>query len=155
LQGIDDEPAFNWWVNAVLHKHEHIIALAKKWSAGFLKKAHKFGIEVPRSVAEAYTLDKKNGNTFWAGAISKEMKNVQIAFKILVNGDKVPIGYQCMQCHMIFDGKMEDFCRKACLVAGGHDQCPTYNHICQCGILGDGEDCHYARGPQQSPSESW
>ncbi len=92
-QGIDDEPAFNWWVNAVLRKREHIIALVKKQSVQFLKKMHKFSIEVPRSVAEAYALNKKNGNTLWADAISKEMKNVQIAFKILANGDKVPIGY--------------------------------------------------------------
>jgi len=24
-QGIDDEPAFNWWVHHVLHKREHIM----------------------------------------------------------------------------------------------------------------------------------
>ena len=117
LQGIDNEPAFNWWVNTVLRKRKHIIALVKKRSAQFLEKMHKFGIEVPRSVAEAYALDKKNGNTLWADAISKEMKNVQIAFKILANGDKVPIGYQRMRCLNV---KMEDFCRKACLVAGGY-----------------------------------
>jgi hypothetical protein len=52
LQGIDDEPAFNWWVNAMLPKREHIIALVKKQSAGFLKKMHKFSIEVPCSVAD-------------------------------------------------------------------------------------------------------
>jgi hypothetical protein len=62
-QGIDDEPAFNWWVRAVLCKREHIIALVKKRSTRFLKKTHKFGIKVLRSVADAYSLDKKNGNT--------------------------------------------------------------------------------------------
>ena len=46
--------------------------------------------------------------------------NVRIAFKILANGDKVPIGFQHMQCHMIFDIKMEDLRRKSRLVAGGH-----------------------------------
>ena len=56
-QGIDDEPAFNWWVHHVLRKREHIIALVKKQSTHFLKKMHKFGIEVPGSVAEAYVLD--------------------------------------------------------------------------------------------------
>ena len=79
----------------------------------FLKKTHKFGIEVPRSVAEAYAIDKRNSNTLWTDSITKEMKNVQIAFKILANGDMVPVGYQRMQCHMIFDVKMEDFCWKA------------------------------------------
>ena len=46
-QGIEDEPAFNWWVHHLLRKREHIIALVKKRSTRFLKKTHKFGIEVP------------------------------------------------------------------------------------------------------------
>jgi hypothetical protein len=48
------------------------------------------------------------------------MKNVRIVFKILANGDKVPIGFQRMRCHMIFDIKVEDLRRKSRLVAGGH-----------------------------------
>ncbi len=60
----------------MLHKRKHIIALVKKWSVQFLKKMHKFGIEVRHYVAEAYALVKKNGNTLWANAITKEMKNV-------------------------------------------------------------------------------
>ena len=28
--------------------------------------------------------------------------------------------YEFVRCHMIFDVKMDDFRRKACLVAGGH-----------------------------------
>jgi len=43
-QGIDDEPAINWWVHHVLRKREHIIALVKKRITRFLKKTHKFGI---------------------------------------------------------------------------------------------------------------
>jgi hypothetical protein len=98
---------------------EHIIALVKKRSTRFLKKTHKFGIKVPRSVTEAYALNKKNGNTLWADSIAKEMKNVRIAFKILANGEKVPIGFQRMRCHMIFNIKMEDLRQKSRLVAGG------------------------------------
>jgi hypothetical protein len=112
-QGIDNDPAFNWWAHAVLRKREHIIALVKKRTTRFLKKTHKFGIEVPRSVAEAYALDKKNGNILWADSIAKEMMNVRTAFNILANGDKVPIGFQRMRCHMIFDLKMEDLRRKS------------------------------------------
>ncbi len=110
-QGIDDDPAFNWWVHHVLRKREHIIALVKKRSTCFLKKMHKVGIEVPQSVAEAYALDKKNGNTLWADSIAKEKKNVRIAFQW---------GHQRMRCHMIFDIKREDLRRKSRLVAGGH-----------------------------------
>ncbi len=62
----------------------------------------------------------KNGNTFWADAIAKEMKEVRIAFNILPDGHVAPNGYQKIPCHMVFDIKMEDFRRKARLVAGGH-----------------------------------
>jgi hypothetical protein len=85
-----------------------------------LKWTHKFGIELPKTIKEALELDKKNGNTFWADAIAKEMKHVRVAFKILLAGQSVPIGYQKIPCHMIFDIKMEDFWCKARLVAGGH-----------------------------------
>ena len=102
-QGLDGVPAFNWWVKPVLRKREHIIALVKKRSAKFLKKTHKFGIEVPRTFAEAHALDNKNGNTLWADAIAKEMKNVRITFKILENGERIPIGYQRMRCHIVFN----------------------------------------------------
>jgi hypothetical protein len=48
------------------------------------------------------------------------MKDVCIAFKVLLDGQSVPIGYQKIPCNMIFDIKMEDFQCKARLVAGGH-----------------------------------
>ena len=47
------------------------------------------------------------------------MNNNKVAFKILENGEKVPIGHTQIRCHMIFDVKF-DFTRKACFVAGGH-----------------------------------
>ena len=48
------------------------------------------------------------------------MTYVKVAFKSLDNGEDVPIGYAYVRCHKIFDVKMEDFLRKAQLVAGGH-----------------------------------
>ena len=80
-QGIDHEPAFNWWVPHVLKKRDSIIAQVKRRSARYLKRTHKWGLEVPQSVDDALAIDKKNGNTFWADAIAKEMKNVRVAFK--------------------------------------------------------------------------
>ena len=65
-------------------------------------------------------LDKDNGNTLWADAIATEMKNVRVAFKILDDGEMAPRDHQFVKCHMIFDIKMENFRRKARLVAGGH-----------------------------------
>ena len=64
---------------------------------------------MPKTVEEALTIDKKNGNAFWADAIAKEMKNIRVAFKILEQGETVPIGCQFIKCHMTFDIKMEDF----------------------------------------------
>lgn len=118
--GIEDEPAFNWWVKPVLKRRDRIIASVTKRQARYLKQRFKFGIEVPRSVDEAYELDKKNGNTFWADAIAKELKDIRVAFKILDQDETVPIGYQQIRCFFIFDVKMEDLRRKARLVCGGH-----------------------------------
>jgi hypothetical protein len=64
---------------------------------------------VPKTVKEALALDHKNGNTLWADAIAQELKEVRIAFNILPDGRSAPIGYQKIQCHMIFDVKMEVF----------------------------------------------
>jgi hypothetical protein len=48
------------------------------------------------------------------------MKNVRIAFKILIGEESVPPTYQEIRCHMILDVKMEDYRRKAKFVAGGN-----------------------------------
>jgi len=130
---LDDEPAFNWWVHHTLKKRDRIISLVKQRQTRYLEKTHKFGVELPKSVRHAYELDKKNGNTFWADAISKEMKNVRVAFRIK-DEDEIPKNvYQRIKCHMIFDVKMEDFRRKARMVAGGHmtetPKCMTYSSV--------------------------
>ena len=92
----------------------------KKQNPRYLKRTHKFGIEVPKTAKEALELDRKNGNTFWADTIAKEMKDICVAFRILLDGQAAPIGYQKIPYHMIFDIKLEVFCCKACFVAGGH-----------------------------------
>jgi hypothetical protein len=118
--GIDHEPAFNWWVPHVLRKKDCIISLVRKQNPCYLKWTHVFGIELPNTITEAHELDKKNGNTFWADAIAKEMKDICVALEVLLDGQSAPIGYRKIPCHMIFDIKMEDFRRKARLVAGGN-----------------------------------
>ena len=75
---------------------------------------------MPKTVEEALALDKENGNDLWWKAIQKEMSAVKVAFKILDQDEKPPVGSQYMKCHMVFSIKMEDFSQKACLVAGGH-----------------------------------
>ena len=60
-KGIEDEPAFAWWVPYTLRKRDVIIS---KLKARIRKTTHKFGIEVPISVTNAHRIDKENGNTF-------------------------------------------------------------------------------------------
>ncbi len=91
---LDHEPAFNWWVPHVLKKRDQIISLVHRRTTCYLKRTHKFGIEIPKTVNEALALDRKNANTLWADAIPKEMREVHIAFNILPDGGSVPIGYQ-------------------------------------------------------------
>ena len=66
-------------------------------------------------------------------AILKEITNVRVAFDILKDGDCAPIGHKQINCHLIYDVKMEDFRRKGLLVAGGHmtvtSKCMTYSSV--------------------------
>ena len=117
---IADQPAFNWWVGWVLKKRDRIISKVQTRNTRYAKRTHKYGIELPKTVAEALEIDRKTGTSFWADAIAKEMKNVRVAFEILPEGERAPNGFQHVRCHMVFDIKMEDFKRKARLVAGGH-----------------------------------
>ena len=132
---IDDQPAFSWWTRRVLKKRDRIIAAVNK---RYHKRTHKFGIEVPKTVQRALEIDKENGNTFWQDAIEKELSNVRVAFKV-VDESEIPKTSQYMECHMVFDVKLEgleqtgNFRRKARLVAGGHKvsapNVPTYASV--------------------------
>ena len=55
---------------------DRIIIVVKRQCAIYPKRNHKFDIELPKTVEAAPALDIKNGNTFWAYAIGKEMENV-------------------------------------------------------------------------------
>jgi hypothetical protein len=123
---IQEEPAFKWWVSTVLRKRNRIIAKLKSryWST-----SHKFDVRLPKLVREALAIDEETGTTFWRDAIRKEMEKVKVGFEFCENwspeqvrngtahGDFV--GYQEIDCHMIFDVKM-DLTRKTRFVAGGH-----------------------------------
>ena len=74
---IQGEPAFAWWVPYTMKKRNRIISKIK---SKYGQKTHKYGVHMPKSVKEAYEIDKENGNTLWADAIKKEMANVGIAF---------------------------------------------------------------------------
>jgi len=56
------KPAIVWWAPYTLKKQNKVIAAVSSTSK---KKLHKYGVEIPRSVKEAYELDRINGNTLW------------------------------------------------------------------------------------------
>ena len=98
------------------------IRILAKVKSKYWLRSHKFGIRIPKSVEEAKKIDNQNRNTLWWDAICKEMRNVRPAFDVFEGTkDQLPVGYQFMKCHIIFNIKFrENFHHKARLVAGGH-----------------------------------
>jgi len=100
------EPAFNWWVHDMLRKRKRII---NKVKSRYWRTTHKFGIQIPISVQEAYEIDWTAGTSHWTRAIYKEMQNVRIAFERLENitedqmrGGKTKSGYTYIALHIWF-----------------------------------------------------
>ncbi len=77
---IAEHPAFTWWVLYVLQKRDVIVSTV---NSRVQKCPHKYGIERPCLVRDAVDLDRKNGNMFWADALTKEMGNVCVHLKFL------------------------------------------------------------------------
>jgi hypothetical protein len=113
---LHDKLAFHWWVPHVLKWKDRIIKMIKM---RYTKKTPKFGIRVPRTIQEAYEIDRETGTDHWHQAILKEMKNNAVAFKFLESGERIPPGSKWIPFHKIFDVKL-DLTRKARYVAGGH-----------------------------------
>jgi len=104
MKDIANQPAFSWWVPYTLKKRNQIISAVNRQVK---KKTHKYGIEVPGTVGQAYALDQKNKNSYWRDAIKKEMRNVVVAFNIRDSGEKVPVGYSRLGVYMLFDIKLD------------------------------------------------
>ena len=58
---INDEPAFAWWVPDVFKKRDRILLKVK---TKYWQRTHKFGIHIPKSVAQAQAIDKENGKLY-------------------------------------------------------------------------------------------
>jgi hypothetical protein len=86
--------------------------MTKQRNARYMNRTHKFGIAIPKTIQEAFDLDHTNGNTLWADAIAKELKDIRIAFKILDPSDPDPVGYQKICCHMVLMSKWKTFAVK-------------------------------------------
>ena len=113
---IDREPAFAFWVKHVLKKRNKIISAVK---ARVTRVTHKYGIEVPTSVARAQAIDAKNNNTLWMDSLTTEMNTIRVAFEFYSRGKSAPDDYTRSSGHIIWDVKM-DFTRKARWVKNGH-----------------------------------
>jgi len=85
--GIDSSPAFSWWVHHTLKKKDRIISKIRSMN---VNRYEKFGITVPKTVVEALELDRQSKTSYCASAIEKEMKNVDVAFKVLKRDEKPP-----------------------------------------------------------------
>ena len=95
-RGIQNEPAFAWWVPYMMRKRDVIVATIK---SRIKRTTHKYGIEMPmtartteEAVRIAKELDRKNGDTFWMDALNKEMGALIVAFEMLEHGQKAPPG---------------------------------------------------------------
>ena len=106
---------------------------------------HKFGIKLPKMIKEALAIDETMETDYWWKAIQKEMKKMMVAFDVdedwtleqiqegLAHGDY--IGFQEIECHWVFDIKM-DLTHHARFVARGHTIEPpatmTYSSVVSC-----------------------
>jgi len=95
------------------------LIMASKRAARGIK--YKFGVQVPRSIMEAYKLDERNGNNKWADAIKRETDMLQLyeCFDVQPEGAQPPQGYQRIPLIWVFDVKFDGRHRARC-VAGGH-----------------------------------
>ena len=80
---IISDSAFAWWCPLYLRKRKAILMKVK---TRYWRRTHKYGVEIPKTVAKAKALDEKNSNRLiWQDAVEKEMRNNAIAFHFLEN----------------------------------------------------------------------
>jgi hypothetical protein len=115
-QQLTELPVFSWWVKDMLKHKERIIKAVK---TRYPKRTHIYGIQLPKTIPEAYKIDRLTNTDYWHQAILKEMKNNTVAFKILEDSEQAPVGSQWIPFHMIFDVKC-DLTRKVQFIARGH-----------------------------------
>ena len=116
-RGIDDEPAFAWWVPYTLRKRDVIVSQVKARCTRRI--THKYGVELPKSIKHSELLDRNSKSSLWSDALTKEMFNVGVAFEILEDSQNIPVGWNKATGHLIWDVKI-DGTRKARWVLDGH-----------------------------------
>ena len=69
-RGVERELAFSWWFPYSLRCCDRIISGV---NSRVKRVTHKYGVDLPRTVQDAYALDEKNGNTLWLDDLKREM----------------------------------------------------------------------------------
>jgi hypothetical protein len=65
----DCKPGFHYWVHTILRKRNCIVANVKRrWQT-----THKYGNQLPETVAEALVINDQNGSDFRHKALGKEV----------------------------------------------------------------------------------
>ena len=122
---IQDDLAFDWWVSKV-PSHRNIII--SKVKSKYWRTAHKFRIQLTKTVEEALRIDKEAGNYYWEKALNKEMSKVKFLWQRVdgVTPDQAMSGlvkklieHQEINCHIIFYVHQE-FQQKSSFVTSGH-----------------------------------
>ncbi|CAJ1931365.1 unnamed protein product [Cylindrotheca closterium] len=102
-KGIQDEPAFAWWIPHVVRKQKRFLGKVK---SKYWERTHKYGIRIPKSIKEAIKIYKANGDTLWQDSIQMEMKNNQVAFEEFDGDVEKLMGYKKITGHLVFDVKL-------------------------------------------------
>jgi hypothetical protein len=63
--------------------------IVKATKIRYAKKTHKYGIQLPKNIEEAYKIETETGTNHWHNAIIKKMKNNMVAFQFLKLGQKL------------------------------------------------------------------
>ena len=119
--GLQNERGWKWSKRIVVREKKFLrmLKIMQGQKQGKRQKKFKFGIEIPRSIREAYALDKRNGNTKWADAIRKEIDQLQEFESFVPVDDSFDLsGYSYVPMLMCFDVKF-DGRHKARYVANG------------------------------------
>ena len=58
---------------------------------------------MPTSDSHAKKLNEKNGNILWMDAINGDIEKLKVAFDILEDEAKIPVGYNKASGHLVFD----------------------------------------------------
>ena len=99
-----------------------------------MAKTHKYGIQLPKSVKEAYGLNEENKNNLWRKGMEEEVLKVKAEVAELTTSPENLFRYKEKYLRMIFHIKLgENSRRKSRLFAGGHKKKPpsliTYSFL--------------------------